>query len=230
LRIKRTTILIIISLLFLFIWTLSQSISLRKENVQLRQAYNNRNMQNEELESKILNLQNQIDDFQSSPSISYYTYEFDRRLVLNQLEAYMYPGSHAPKISRIIEPYTVIDILGSGILETEGRELWLYVAFPVNDTPMDNRGWIREKDTVALTEENKVLVKNNVLLKKGTPIYEIDSPANIKESNPKMLLSDVFGRIDRDIDGYIYLECGGGWSFWVEKKYVVYPTINNRSL
>lgn len=223
---RKITVVVIFLLLFLFSWTLFKSISLRADNGQLREALNNQNTQTEDLKSNILTLQTKLNDIQSSPSITYCSYEFNKRLVVNQQEVYLYPGSKAPKITRIIEPYTVVDVLGSGLLETEGRELWLYVTFPVYDTPMDNRGWIRETNTAALTEENRTLVKNGVYLEKGTSIYEVDSSENIQESMPTKLLNGVSGRIDRATEVYVYIECGGGWSFWVEKKHLIYPKVD----
>lgn len=222
----KITFVIIFSLLLLFSWSLFESILLRIDNSQLREALNNQNTQTDNLESKILTLQTQSKDFSPSPSITYCTYEFHRRLVIDQLEVYLYPGIESPKVSRTIEPYTVVDVLGSGFLETEGRELWLYVTFPVYDTPMDNRGWVRETDTVALTEENRTLVRNGVYLGKGTPIYEVTSSENIPGSRSTILVNDILGRIDRTTEGYVYIECGGGWSFWVEKKYLIYPTVD----
>lgn len=223
---SKIAFMVIFALLFLLCWSLFETISLAQENNRLKVKLDNMSSFTTDIQLQLSALQSQNNDYQSTPSITYCTYEFDKRLVTDQLIVHLYPSDNAPKIPRTIEPYTVVNVLDSGLLETEGRELWLYVTFPVYDTPMDNKGWIKEMDTVALTEENKVLVKSNIDLKKGTPIYEVDIIDNIQSSKSTELSDDVTGRIERDDRGYIYIQCGGGWSFWVEKKYIIYPTVN----
>lgn len=225
---KNTKIAFMITFVLLLLLCLAilRTISLARENNRLKLALDNTTSLTENLQLQVSALQSQINDFQSIPSITYCTYEFNKRLVIDQLEVHLYPGTKAPAVPRAIEPYTMVDVLGSGLLETEGRELWLYVTFPVYDTPMDNKGWIKEADTVALTEDNKVLVKSNIYLKKGVPIYEVDSFDSIQSSKSSELSDDVTGRIERDNGGYVYIQCGGGWSFWVEKKHIIYPEVD----
>lgn len=218
--------MVVFVLLFLLCWAFLESVSLARENNRLRETLDNKSSLVKDLQLQVTALQSQKTDFQSISSITYCTYEFNKRLVTNQLEVHLYPGNKAPIIPRTIEPYTVVHVIDSGLLETEGRELWLYVAVPVYDTPMDNKGWIKEADTVALTEENKLLVKSDIFLKKGTPIYEVDSIENVQLSKSIKLSDDVSGRIERNDNRYAYIQCGGGWSFLVEKKHIIYPTVD----
>lgn len=212
--------------LILLGWALVKNISLYRENTGLKAALNQKNYLIEELQLQMSTLQLEKNEFQSVPSMTYCTYEFEKRLVMDQLELHIYPGNMAPKASRIVEPYTVITVLDSGFLEAEDRELWLYVTFPTYDTPMDSKGWIRESDTIALTEDNKAIVKNPIYLKKGTPTYEVDNIESITSDKQTELQEEVSARIVKEDSGYVLIHCGGGWSFWVEKERILYPTID----
>ena len=156
-------------------------------------------------------------------SITYTDYKFKNRLVVNSVNPYIYPGE-TKLVQRTIDAYTLVRIIDSGVSGDGGSEQWLYVEFPVYDTPMDNHGWIKEKDTVELTKDNREKVRSRVSVKNGEDIYSVTSISEIPKATPKKAVN-ISGKIEEEKNGYVRLSVAGGEEFWVEKKDIVYPEV-----
>lgn len=112
--------------------------------------------------------------------------------------------------------------------QCQDQQLWLYVSVPVYDTPINFKGWIPESETVKLTKDNVKLVQGDVFLKEGTPIYEVNQFNEIKSATSTNLTHDVRGRIEKRQESFDYHDSPGGWSFWVEEKYLIFPKVDKK--
>lgn len=183
--------------------------------------------ENRKLHDKVAQLEKELKQSKGAtlelPLITYTTYSYSSRFVPKETEVLWFPLENSPKVT-FIPRNSIVNVLDAGLSETEGRELWLYVEAPVYDTPMNFKGWIREKDTVEYTKENQKDVQSDVIVKKGISFYEGCTFESIASTQPKELPYDTIGRIIKKRDGYVELECSGGWYFWVEEKYIEYPS------
>ena len=127
------------------------------------------------------------------------------------------------KILRPIEANTVIHVLHAA--QCQDNQLWLYVSVPAYDTPNNNIGWIPEPETVRLTKENVKQIKGDIFLKEGTPIYEVVEFNEINSATPTKTPYDIRGRIEKREGSFVYLMVSGGWYFWVEDKYLIFPKV-----
>jgi len=181
------------------------------------------------LNSKIQSLENENTELRSkidqvdSLSIAYQSYEDKQRFVPKASQITALPIQDF-KILRPIKANTVIQVLDAA--QCQDQQLWLYVAVPVHDTPINFKGWIPESETVKLTEDNVKLIQGDVFLKEGTPIYEVEQFKEIKSAASTNLTHDVRGRIEKRQETFAYLESPGGWYFWVEEKYLIFPKVD----
>jgi hypothetical protein len=104
----------------------------------------------------------------------------------------------------------------------EGQELWLYVEIPVYDIPAYCKGWIRETDTIELTEQNKKLGYDSVTIKEGIKVYNCTQADEISKLNEEITTYEMSVRIERAKDGYVYVTSAGGWYFWVKEEDIIY--------
>jgi outer membrane murein-binding lipoprotein Lpp len=157
-----------------------------------------------------------------SLSMAYQTYADKQRLVPKESRIYALP-IQGFKILRPIEANTVVQVFDAA--SCQDQQLWLYVAVPVYDTPVNMKGWIPEAETVKLTKDNVGLVQGDVFLKAGTPIYEVERFAEIRQAAPVKITGDTRGRIEKRQESFAYLRSPGGWNFWVEAKYLIFPPV-----
>lgn len=219
----KTLFVIILMVIFMFCGCVSKEVQLLKaENEQLKENIKRIEEEKKSLQMEISVLSSELN--KNIPSVTYCTYKDKQRFVQKELDILLYPQKGAPPLNTIL-PNTVVQVLDSGIPETEERELWLYVIIPTYDCPINNRGWIRESDTVPITKENQKLIQSNVWVKKGTEIYEVFEFDKISTTTPTKLAYDASGRLEEKRDGYARISCAGGWDFWVEEKYVIYPSV-----
>jgi hypothetical protein len=220
--VKRQISYVLIVLLIIlagFLWKETERLKEEKQEL-IEAAY--------DLETRILDMKKQgslFDKDEALASITYINYDHKKRFIPKESIILAYPQNGITPINTI-EPNTVVDVLDAGYSETEDRKIWLYVAIPTYDSPMNNKGWILEEKTVALTNENQRLVKGDVYLKEGTKVFEVDNYKNISNENSRILSSDIRGRIENTQEGYFYMATPGGYSFWVEEKYIIYPSID----
>ena len=181
------------------------------------------------INSKIQSLENENTELRlkidqvNSLSIAYQYYEDKQRFVPKESQINALPITNF-KLLRSIEANTVIQVLDAA--QCQDQKLWLYVSVPVYDTPVNFKGWIPESETVKLTKDNVKLVQGDVLLKAGTPIYEVDQFNQIKSTTATKASNDDRGRIEKRQDSYVYFMSPGGRYFWVEEKYIVFPTVD----
>lgn len=175
----------------------------------------------ESLENENFELRSKLEQVDSL-SITYQNYEDKQRFVTKESVIYALPIFNY-KIMRSVEANTVIQVLDAA--QCQDQKLWLYVSVPAYDSPINFKGWIPESETVQLTEENIKLVHGDLFLKEGTPIYEVDRFDQIKSATSIKITYDIRGRIEKRQDSYVYFMSPGGWYFWVEEKYLIFPSI-----
>lgn len=181
-----------------------------------------------QLNSKIESLENENSEFRSkleqvdSLSMTYQDYEDKQRLVTKESVIYALPIQDYKRL-RSIEANTVIQVLDAA--QCQDQRLWLYVSVPVYDSPINHKGWIPESETVKLTEDNIKLVRGDVFLREGTPIYKVDQFNQISSTDATEISYDVRGRIENRQDSFVYFMSPGGWYFWVEEKYLIFPAV-----
>jgi len=174
------------------------------------------------LETENSLLKQQIAQLNEPLSMTYVTYNEKRRFVpkASQILALPIKGSY---VLRPIEPNTVVTVFDA--VRTGKNDLWLYVGIPVYDTPMNMKGWITEADTVALTKDNVKLVQSDLIVGKGTNIYEVFEFEKISTTNPVKETFDRRGRLVEKRNGWARLSCPGGSDIWVQEKNLTYPIV-----
>lgn len=142
-----------------------------------------------------------------------------------------------PIVNEISEK-TIVNVLER--VSIGDNSIWLRVSIPVYDTPMNNKGWIEEKNVSEYNDKNKKLALNGIIIKKNTKIYftysrpvntskllELISDIQISEDvilrDNSLLEYDVIGKIENSINGYCNITIAGGEEFWVKEKDIVYP-------
>jgi|GEM_PF-1256239 len=188
--------------------------TLESENARLRQKV-------AALEEKVQRLEAELAPLKKPLTINHRTYPAKLRFVEKETPLLAMPREGSV-VLRNIPPRSVVKVLNAA--DSDG-ELWLYVEVPVYDTPSNMMGWIREADSVPLTEENRKLVQD-VTVRAGTRVYEVFEFAKIASTQPVKLLRDERGRLEEKRDGYARISCPGGWDFWVEERFVVYPAVD----
>jgi len=167
-------------------------------------------------------LKQQIAQLNEPLSMTYITYNEKSRFVpkASQILALPIKGSY---VFRPIEPNTVVTVFDA--VSTGQNDLWLYVGIPVYDSPVNMKGWITEADTVALTRDNVKLVQSDVIVGKGTDIYEVFEFEKISTTNPVKENFDKRGRLVEKRHGWARLSCPGGSDIWVQEKDLIYPIV-----
>lgn len=176
--------------------------------------------EDQRIEPELLELNSSLD---SAPIINYIGYDQTRRLVLQSSNILSLPMQNSVKINTI-QPNSLITVEDAAT--SEGSEIWLYVSIPVYDCPCNMKGWIREADTVAFTEENRTKVQSDVGIYKGTDIYNTDDFKDILSVTPQPEESDLRGRLETIQDGYAQISSLGGRTFWVKEPFVIYPEVD----
>lgn len=222
----KRVIIIFIFVTIIFFNGCSSDVKLADENSDLKEKI-------EKLEKEISNLKSTIsemrlvekdnsEDQAEYPLITYCSYESSYRFIPEEINILWFPLSGSEPVTTVPRN-SLVHILDAGLSEKEGGELWLYIEAPVYDTPMNYKGWIREKDTVEFTEEIRTSVQSDVYVKEGTAIYEVYEFELISEAPAEILSSDARGRLEEKRNGYARVACAGGGGFWVEEKYINYP-------
>ena len=183
------------------------------------QANLNNKLQSLENENKELKLK--LDQI-NSVSMLFQEYKDKQRFVPKESQIYALPIQDLNKL-RPIEANTVIQVLDAA--QCRDQQLWLYVSVPVYDTPINFKGWIPESETIKLTKDNIKQVQGDVSLKEGTPIYEVDQFNEISSATSTKITNNVRGRILKREGSSVNLMSPGGWYFWVEEKFLIFPNV-----
>lgn len=155
-------------------------------------------------------------------SMTYIENNEKRRFVEKAAHILALPRLEAAPL-RGVEENAVVEI--NDMVLTGKGEMWLYVTIPVYDGPTNMKGWLKESDTVPYTKEKQKLVRSDIVIKEGTPVFQgFEFNANIHTALAKVN-GDKRGRIGNRKEGYVRLDCPGGETIWVEEKYLIYPKV-----
>ena len=193
--------------------------TIKNENVQLE----NRVVQ---LEKDLADKNNQVAKLQNKDFdpliINYIENSTTKRFVEKQCDLLGLPTINSVKLN-LIYKNTVVAILDTAYVE---NNVWLYVEIPVNDSPSNMKGWIKESDTVLYTQDKVKNIQSEVRVKQGEAVYEVFDFSNIKSTTPYKADDVIRGRIEEKKDGYVRLNCPGGNSIWVKEASIIYPSLD----
>lgn len=77
----------------------------------------------------------------------------------------------------------------------------------VYDSPTNMKGWIPEKETIALTKDNVKLVQSDITFGKGTMIYEVFELEKISVTKPVQAYNEQRGRLVTSVQSVINVYC-----------------------
>ncbi|OEH84301.1 hypothetical protein BHU72_10835 [Desulfuribacillus stibiiarsenatis] len=155
--------------------------------------------------------------------IDYVEYLEKRRLVIDAVPLWGIPREESVYLNEVLS-YSAVDVQSAAIVD--GQDVWLFVRIPVYDSPMNYMGWIRESQTVKITEENVKQTLGDIYLKEGITIYEVPDADDISRNKASQVPFDLRGRIEQQEGEYTRIATSGGWRFWVKTELVEYPTID----
>lgn len=198
------------------IQVLKEQIQLQNEKIQeLEGQIQKQNEKMSELEADLL-------EYKEPMTINYISYKDKRRFVEKETDILSLPRDRSLSL-RIMFPNTVVEVLAAGTQDF--REIWLYVLVPTLDSPSNNRGWVRESDTVPYTEEVQKLVQEPICIKIGADIYEGYDYDQALSTDPVVLDYELQGRIEQRRDGYAQILCPGGNVCWVKEDDMIFPPV-----
>lgn len=211
---------IILILIIAFGWLLKSTILINREN--------------KELNSKVQDLQKIVTSLQTDNAelreelkpkmLTYMGYGYRYRFVENEIKMYQMPGEVYSQIGKL-PPNTVVEVQDA--VKIKNDEMWLYITLPnpLQSEAINIKGWIKEKETMLLTKSNQEKIVNGVIIKSGTPVYNMIDFDSIKTSKPETLKDGVIGSIIGKRNNYIEVSIGRGWVLWVESRFISYPPI-----
>lgn len=199
----------------------NQLYSVRKAHGLLKTQANGLISANENMLNKLALIEAELESYknkyQEPITINYVYYKEASILVTKETSLYSLPSPNSIGLN-YIEPYTVAAVEDAASMKD--NEIWLYVSIPVYDSPTNYKGWIKEAHTEEITLHNREKILNGITVSKKATVY-LDEPLK----NSEKLSYDLSGKILADNNGYVLVSTAGGFSFWVEKKYIVYPDI-----
>jgi hypothetical protein len=155
-------------------------------------------------------------------TINYIENTSSKRFVEKQCDLLGLPINNSIRLN-LIKDNTIVTILDTANVN---NDIWFYVLMPVNDSPSNYKGWIKESDTFLYTKDKQKSVQSEVRVKKGDAVYNVEDVSYIKSNIPSKAGDEVHGRILERKDGYVKLECPGGFIVWVKEASIIYPEIN----
>lgn len=188
---------------------------LESENQMLRNRVSSIENEKKRLQAEVASVEQRL-------SLNYRDYPSMKRFVPKPSQIRALPLKDAI-IFRPIEANSVVTVFDAAY--SVNQELWLYASVPVYDSPTNMKGWIPEKETVALTKDNVKLVQSDVTLGEGTMIYEVFEFEKISETKPVQSYREQRGRLEVKKNGWARLSCPGGLTIWVLEKDLKYPEI-----
>ncbi|WP_174278160.1 hypothetical protein [Desulfosporosinus meridiei] len=73
-------------------------------------------------------------------------------------------------------------------------------------------------------------MQGDVYIKEGTPIYEVEQFNELNSVALNKTPKDVRGRIEKREGSFVNLMAPGGWYFWVEDKYLIFPKVEEEEI
>lgn len=189
--------------------------------------YQNSNY-DQELKDKIAKLEKSVDYYktkelkQNQLIIDYVETEDKVRFIEKENKLLALPQDDSI-IFRDIQKNTLAKVIDKGIVEDVP---WIYIQIPVYDSLCNNKGWIKENDTVLYTEDKVKLVQSDVAIKAGAEVYKTFKFEDIKKTIPVKLVAEDSGRLEEKVNGYCRISQAGGVNVWVKESSVIYPAIN----
>lgn len=199
-----------------------EAVNFTEEREQLQERVNVLTKENEELRQKLK--ATKVEEEQPAISLQYMEKQEANRFVSKETPILLTPVKDSQVIN-IINPNTVVEV---NDVVTVNEVVWLYVTIPVFDSPINVKGWMEEEDTELYTEDHKKLVKSPITVKAGTSIYEVDLFNQINTVEATSTENDHHCFISDQQDDYLAVGCGGGKSFVVSVKDVIFPIVDNK--
>lgn len=190
---------------------------------------NNFKSENNQLKDKILQLEKSISDLKltkentNTKTLSIYYLEVNDKVRFIEKENYILALPESGSlVMRPISPNTLATVHQKALVNDES---WLFVQIPTYDSPINNRGWIREADTAVYTKDKMKLVQSDVEIKAGSEVYETFEFKDIKKTTPIKLIMNDSGRLEEKRDGYCRIFHAGGRDIWVKESSIIYPEV-----
>jgi outer membrane murein-binding lipoprotein Lpp len=218
-KMKKTIAIFLILLSTLISGCSNSNQIINNENIQLKSRV-------AQLEKDLDDKNNQIAELQNKDfyplTINYIGNSTTKRFVEKQCDLLGLPVINSVKLNLIYEN-TVVAILDTANV---ANDIWFYVEIPVNDSPSNLKGWIKESDTVLYTQDKIKSIQSEVKVKQGEAVYEVSDFSNIKSTTPYKAEDYKRGRIEEKRESYVRLECPGGNTIWVKEASIIYPEVN----
>ena len=183
--------------------------------------------ENTKLKAQITQLQQDLKTAKNSNNtlqninINYMDYSFKKRFVEKESKILGLPYDESVVLNPI-GANTVVTVIDAATVE---NDVWLYVAIPVYDSPINMKGWIRESESSEYTKGKVKSVQSDVTVKAGADVYEADDFSSINLVKPTKADGSDRGRVTEKKEGYVCISCPEGRTIWVSEKFIVYPAI-----
>ena len=186
-------------------------------------------IENIRLKNKILQLEKDVSDLKLTKddinkkilSIYYIEVNDKVRFIEKENNILALPESGS-SIMRPVDTNTLATVYEKALVNDES---WLFVQIPTYDSPINNRGWIKESDTTVYTKDKMKLVQSDVEIKAGSEVYETFEFKDIKTTTPIKLIMKDSGRLLEKKEGYCRIFHAGGRDIWVKESSVIYPEV-----
>ncbi|MDQ7094666.1 hypothetical protein REC12_13805 [Desulfosporosinus sp. PR] len=186
--------------------------------------------ENQALKDQVVGLEKNVEDYktkelkerQKQLTIDFGTMpDYKVRFIENENKLLALPDDDS-QVFRYIQKNTLAEVIDIGRVEDVS---WLYIRIPTYDSLANNKGWIRENDTVPYAKDKVTLVQSDVTIKAGAEVYKTFNFDDIKKTTPVKLVAEDGGRLEEKVNGYCRISEAGGVSVWVKESSVMYPEI-----
>jgi len=188
---------------------------------------------NQTLADQVASMQKELEELRQTPGPTLFEAE-SKALVMNyreienkyiiikeDAELLLLPVNSSPSINHIAS--NTIAGVNDAIMGSD--QVWLNITIPVYDSPANMKGWVLESQTEPVTDANRKLIKNGVIVKAGSLVYETENYEDIANRTPTTLESEHIGHI-RDVrQDFVRLDVSGGNMIWVRGSDITYPDL-----
>lgn len=223
----------LVMLLFIFsvisIAFLNQSHDLKSKNEILKKENNNLKTEAVKLKNNTSKLEENIRQIKldqeeknnkSALNINYTDVTDNVRFIEKESHILQLPQSGSIAM-RPVYPNTLVKVYEKALVN---GETWLFIEIPTYDSPENNRGWLKESDSVPLTKE-KVKLVQNIEIQAGSEYYETEEFKDIKTTTPKKFEMLDIGWLVEKNEGYCKVSQAGGRTVWVKESSIIYPEV-----
>jgi hypothetical protein len=188
---------------------------------------------NQQLSGQVLAMQKTVDELRQvtattsfeadcrNLNVLYVSFEDKYKIVMDNVDLQWLPLASSPVVGPIRQ-YTIVSINDAVSVD---NHLWLNVTVPVYDSPMNMKGWILESKTAAVTDENRKLITNGLIVKAGAMVYETEKFLDITKATPTPLPCDQVASVEERQQGYLKLNIPGGNMIWLKESDVTFPDL-----